>query len=149
MSNSFNQKCYVFIRLSLNLVRLWNMSSRSWICLLFCFEQKFYVLVWLSLNLVGCEIHKVGHEYTTILTLHIFKGGNQHVSWFNKNFNVGFFTQTCLREFCQALCAYYLAWGLPVYTRFDDLDLFQDVSYARIINTIFVQFVVHCSLNVV
>ena len=81
---------------------------------------------------------------------HIFKGDSWCVSWFDKNFMIGFFTDTVQASFFQTLCCCNLAWCLPVYTRFDDLDL---VSRSEMCQNHTLQIVfmilVHRSLNIV
>ena len=63
VSNSFDWKFYVLIRLSLNFLQLLVMSSRSWI-------------------------------YQYFLFLHMCKEENGHISLFEQNFNVPFFSDT-------------------------------------------------------
>ena len=60
VSDIFNWKCYVLVRLSWNFVGLLSTSNRSGV-------------------------------YRSFWLWQMFKGHNWHVSWFNKNFIVGYF----------------------------------------------------------
>ena len=60
----------------------------------------------------------------TFWLLYIFKGDHLHVSWFDKNFHIGFFADIAeVIFFFQTLHDHNFASGLPIKVRFDDLDL--------------------------
>ena len=87
------------------------------------FNWSFYVFIRLSSNFVGLlsTLRRLWICHYFWLS-HLFKGDNWHVSWFDKNFIVGFFIDTVSVRFFKLCINIYLASGLPIYTRFDDLD---------------------------
>ena len=96
LSNSFNWKFYILIRLSLNIVALLSTSSRHECTTFFFFFFSF------------CKLS------------HIFRGDKICIVGVLKDaVQASFF----LLFFFQNLHYYNFAWGLPNYTRFDYLDL--------------------------
>ena len=89
------------------------------------FHPKIYVLILLSWSLVGFLLHQAGHECATILDFCIYS--REIIKMFpdlgKKHLNHWLFPDTVQTSFFQTSHNYNLAWSLPIYTRFDDLDL--------------------------
>ena len=84
------------------------------------FDWKFNVSIWLSWNFVVLLSASSRSYYVWLL--HLFKGDNLYVFWFDKYFIISFFTNTVQARFFKLCIIITLLGGLPDYTRFDDLD---------------------------
>ena len=88
-----------------------------------CVEQfwlkKIYVLIWLGWNFVGllCTPSRSKQIHCYWLW-HIFEGDNRRVSWFDKSFIVGFFTDTVLARFFKNCITITLFWGSTISYQF-------------------------------
>ena len=97
---------YLFITLSVTLTyfKVTAMSNN--------FNLKFYFHIQLSWNSVGLwsTSSRLWICHYSLLS-HIFKGDNCHVSWFDKNFIVGAFTDTVRARFFK-LCVIITLFGV-------------------------------------